>query len=484
MRIRFSQPAFAMFFMLCLTGVLLLHQAAGAASSPLLKQVRYATLGGETQIMFDLSELPTDLEVEDTRSDVMTVAFSGHLNPALKTSPTRQFPYANLKQLYLEERNGRVQVFIKRSMAKSVKVDADEPSHRLTLSVPNNVAAYISPGVRHIQMTQQSSRGPWFINVLEVDPRLAQIVPEMASEKMGNKARVSSIVQNKPGAIAGINGSFFKQDKGVPLGILINDFELITGPLYDRAALGISPDNRLQIARISLKGSVTLPDGRRVELDTINQPRVQLNQTVLYTSRWGQTAPPIPTGGYQILLQNGRVAEISTGVPLRIPTGGFVISGPATAEMALLANQPIGTPVRTDFHTTPDWSGMKHAIGGGPFLVKDGRIYVDTVAQNFTSRSLGMYEPRSAVGITRDGRLLLVTVDGRQNISVGASLSEMARLLLSLGAVDAMNLDGGSSTQMVVQGRLVNSPSVRNGAAVSNGLIIKATEESGIASRE
>ena len=75
-------------------------------------------------------------------------------------------------------------------------------------------------------------------------------------------------------------------------------------------------------------------------------------------------------------------------------------------------------------------------------------------------------------------KLLMVTVDGRQQaVSVGVSLTEMAHIMAQLGSVEAMNLDGGSSTQMVVAGRLVNSPSVALGARVSNCLIVRTARD-------
>jgi hypothetical protein len=223
--------------------------------------------------------------------------------------------------------------------------------------------------------------------------------------------------------------------------------------------------------RVGMRGNL-IQGNTRVKLDNVNQPRTEKHQVVLYTSRWGATAPKVPSGGVQIQLLKGQITGVSTQQSLPIPKDGYVVSGPLTNNLRTLIEQA-ATPIQVGFYTTPDWSDVKHAISGGPFLLRSGQLYVDAAAQRFSFSGEGSYAPRSAAGITRSGKLLLVTVDGRQKSSVGTSLTEMAHIMKQLGAVDAMNLDGGSSTQMVVAGKLVNSPSVPNGVAVSNCLVVR-----------
>jgi len=99
-------------------------------------------------------------------------------------------------------------------------------------------------------------------------------------------------------------------------------------------------------------------------------------------------------------------------------------------------------------------------LGGGPRIVRDGRPAGPPDPGIYPSGFADARHPRTAVGVRADGRLLLVTVDGRQpETSVGMSIGELAALLRELGAVEAINMDGGGSTTMVVKGRVVNSPS-------------------------
>ncbi|MCE3234717.1 MAG: hypothetical protein K0Q50_897 [Vampirovibrio sp.] len=449
-----------------------------------VKKVLFQQVNATTRIVLEVNGSPTDLNVSDQPGKPMTVSFRGAATA--KTLPiNRKFSWPNLSGVYADQANGRIQIFIKRNITGTVNVSTEK--NHVIVTIPNfyyrlNSQNEIASGVRYLRFSEKSAQGPVQINMLEVDPRnpAVDILPALASNRMGAKNNVSSMVLNHQ-AVAGINGSFFKPDVGIPLGVLIINQELISGPIYDRVALGITTTNELVMSRIHLGGEVILPDGRPIRIHNINQPRVQANTTVVYSSRWGSMAPKVPANGLQIQLRDNRVTAVSNTNPLPIPKDGVVISGPATPELQALAAQPPNRPVRLDLYTLPDWSGMKHAIGGGPWLVKKGQPFVDWSAQHFSSRSLGTREPRSAVGITADGKMLLVTVDGRQkNVSVGMTLYELAYLMRKLGAVDAMNLDGGSSTQMSIYGKTVNTPSAGN-VGVSNSLLIRTTNGDNVA---
>ena len=484
MSLRFQRPLQQLLPVLLLAGLLGLSTSLGAvwaAAASSVQTVKYANayLNGKPvqQVIFNLSGPASGVALNE-KTGCTTVTFPGSLGRGLK-SGTQKFSYPNLEKIYYEQANGKVQVFIHRRVPGSVQTRSE--NNRVVINIPKEYTnvlkrSEVVPGVAHTKLMQSSTRGPLLINILEVDPNSPniEIFPALASGKMGNKDRVKNIVDQR-GGIAGINASFFKQDKGIPLGTIIIGSELIAGPLFNRVALGITPDNRVELNRVGLFGHVAYgPDKtkQRIAINNINQPRVKLDQSVLYTSRWGSHAPDVPKGGYQVQMIGSRVTAISQTSPLEIPKNGYVLSGPGSPGMNELAKLNPFQKVDVHFYTLPDWSGMKHAVSGGPYLVRNGQVYVDMREQSFGS--LGAHEPRSAAGVTKDGKLLLETVDGRQkHVSVGVTLHEMAQLMKSLGALHAMTLDGGSSTQMVVSGELVNTPSVSQGAAVSSCLVIR-----------
>jgi hypothetical protein len=439
-------------------------------------------VGDATRLIVSWDKPPSELKIEDVPDKPMSISFSGSM-PGLGDlgHVQRFFTWPNLSKVFVENKEGQVRIIVKRTLKGSAIVRAG--LNRLIIDVPHDYdrlssARSIGPGLRHMGVLEKTSGGPVHVHVLEIDPRNpeVEIRPALAVDRLGGKASVSKIVASHQ-ALAGINGSFFKPDTGMPLGILMINQELISGPIYNRVALGIGTDNSLSMAQVRLVGDIAASDGMghtvKMPVHNVNQPRIRPTETVVYTGRWGAMAPKVPSHGFQIQLRQNRITAISTTTSLEIPKDGLVISGPNTPQMLWLAAQPVGFPVKVGVYTTPDWSNMRQAISGGPWLVRNGYSYIDVTAQHFSTRSLGTREPRTAAGITRSGKLLLVTVDGRRpHVSVGMTLPELSRLMTKLGAVEAMNLDGGSSTQMAINGETVNYPSSGK-VGVSNSLLVR-----------
>jgi exopolysaccharide biosynthesis protein len=119
------------------------------------------------------------------------------------------------------------------------------------------------------------------------------------------------------------------------------------------------------------------------------------------------------------------------------------------------------------------WEGFTNAIGAGPRLVRNGTIDVTALQENFREDVRVGAGPRTAFGLDKYGRYIICVVDGRQPFrSVGLTLTEMAATMQKLGAVNALNLDGGGSTSMAVKNRVINSPSDGYERSVSNALLV------------
>jgi Phosphodiester glycosidase len=110
------------------------------------------------------------------------------------------------------------------------------------------------------------------------------------------------------------------------------------------------------------------------------------------------------------------------------------------------------------------WWKMRTAVGGGPVLIYDGRIRVTTREEQLYPNSRNDYNPRTAMGYTRDGQLIILAIQGRTpEVAAGATLEQEARILLSLGCYEALNLDGGGSSCMLVNGKETILPSDKGG---------------------
>ena len=319
----------------------------------------------------------------------------------------------------------------------------------------------VDDGVKHIKLTKYYHNRPVRLNIVEADLSLNNelgIKPVTASRKLLKRSTITTMAK-KSNSIVAINATYFKPQTGCPLGTLMVDGELLTGPIYDRVAMGFF-DNRFDMDRVKLDAKLNTKNGI-IKIDNINQPRTLSTNVLLYTDKWGELSPKTPKYGMQISVQDSTVQTIS---PFRtaIPAGGKVLVGPKSK----LGTLRIGDKVNFDIKTIPDWENVNHIISGGPYLVKDGDIYVDMTAQRLAS--IGGRNPRSAIGYTRENKIIIVTADGREGSSIGLTLIELAHLMKSFGCVNAMNLDGGGSTVMYVGGQVVNKPAIKGGIALSN----------------
>ena len=229
------------------------------------------------------------------------------------------------------------------------------------------------------------------------------------------------------------------------------------------------PDGRSIIDQVEYHGTVELPGGQTVVISGLNCERGS-NELVLYTDVYGQSTATNGFGTDYIII-DGKVAEINIRGNSTIAPGRMVLSahGEAAAKLSCLA---VGDTVKLTQTLGGEWDKTLHAIGAGPTLVKEGKVFITTKTEEFGSDVAGGRAPRTALGITAKGHILLVVIDGRQEHSIGLSLFELAEFMLKLGAVDAINLDGGGSSTMLVNGRIVNKPSDKHERKVGDAIIV------------
>jgi len=327
----------------------------------------------------------------------------------------------------------------------------------------------VGKGIKHIKLVRYYQGRPVRLNVIEADlnvnPRI-KVEPVLASTTLSHKASITAMAKRNNSLVA-VNGAFFLPQTGCPLGTMMVDKKLYTGPVFNRVAMGIFDDG-FAMDRIKLDAHLKC-GWNSVKIDNINQPRMSIAYTICYTPEWGAYSPAAPKNGVKVVVSDNKVTAV-TRAGAQIPKDGFVIVGPASALGGLKA----GDRVSLDIKTTPEWENVNHIISGGPYLVKDGQVYVDIKDQKLLS--IGGRNPRTAIGYTKDNRFIIVTADGREGSSIGLTLKELAYYMQKLGCVNAMNLDGGGSTVMYVKGMITNRPPVKGGIALSNALTISMGE--------
>ncbi len=330
----------------------------------------------------------------------------------------------------------------------------------------------VTSGVKHIKLTKYYAGKPVRINVVEVDMKLAkdlELTPALSSDTtLQSRRTITTIAKNK-NAVVALNGTYFKPQTGVPLGTLMINKKMYTGPIYDRVAMGIF-DNGFDIARVQLNASVS-GSGKTIPVNNINQPRMLSTYVLVYTSEWGKYSPYAPKYGMGLQVVEGKITKASAN-PIEIPQNGYVISGPKSVLQPLLDKKDAELIINTN----PEWKNVKHIISGGPYLVRNSEVFVDMTAQKLGA--IGGRNPRSAIGYTADNNLILVAVDGREGSSIGMTLMELASFMQSIGCTNAMNLDGGGSTVMYVNGQVVNKPQMKGGIPLSNAIVLSRTPKS------
>lgn len=278
------------------------------------------------------------------------------------------------------------------------------------------------------------------------------VKPFLANDNSLKGLRYVSNMCVKNNALACVNGTYFSLNNGMPLGLIKKDNEVLTGDIYGRAGIGII-GNSYYIDRIysNIKAN-------NVIIDKINQPRMLSIHTIVYNSKWGNLSPNTPKYGMQVVVEDGKVVKTSY-TACQIPQNGYVIVGPKK-KLELFK---IGQHIKLVNNVSPEnMNKAEHIITGGPILVKDDEIFIDTNDEKLTA--INGYFARTAVGYTKDNMLIIVTVDRG-----GVSLYQLATIMKSLGCTRAINLDGGTSTNLYIknQGLLANG-SRGNTRPVSN----------------
>lgn len=355
----------------------------------------------------------------------------------------------------------------------------------------------VEPGIvyRHAEY-RDGERGPFSVHFVEFDPATPGIdlAPARAQDRLAGKEAVSSIAQ-RHNAMVAINAGYFVV-AGPYAGAPVSAYELAgrivsgsttqvaTGipgaPLSgnpERTALVVcQPDGereRLEMDLVRFRGSVTTADGERRDLAGLNRPRTA-DDLVVFTAPIGKSTLTGKDGVEVALDRDSRVVRMEQGFGnVDIPEGGSVVSATGTRAEWIRAHVKLGETLRVDYAVARSQESpscvVRDLVAAGPRLIRAGQV---------TRSSEGFLHeknrnPRTAIAVTAKGNILFYVVDGRRQNSVGMTVEELAHALLDLGAVEAMNLDGGGSTTMVVAGKVVNAPSDGRERPVSDALLLR-----------
>jgi exopolysaccharide biosynthesis protein len=341
------------------------------------------------------------------------------------------------------------------------------------------------PGVTYENGVQFTPHGPVAIRVVR-GPKpvgLYRLRTTLSNELVLGRETVSSMQRRlaSQATMVGVNGDLSRFADGKPSGIMLRDGVLIAPPNGQRSSAGIGLDGMLDVRRVAFRGTWR-GTGQRRSLTHFNDAPGK-NGIALLTSDYGRVTPTIP-GSYTVVLSpfpasvpnTDLVATVTATMangPVRLAPGTAAVVARGNAATRLQAEAAVGSTVTLRLILQPDWSTVSDAIGGGPVLVRDGRP-VYRANEAFTVSQIAPRHPRTAIGQLADGRILMVVVDGRQpGYSVGMTTFEMALTMTRLGAVRAMQLDGGGSSTIAFEGTVLNSPSDGRERPISTALMLQ-----------
>ncbi|HEY0459802.1 MAG TPA: phosphodiester glycosidase family protein [Pyrinomonadaceae bacterium] len=352
------------------------------------------------------------------------------------------------------------------------------------LSISAQDFKVVQDGIEYAELERVIDKTPVKMNLLRLDLTKVRLDVVHAFDSAIGVEKTSSIAA-RHGAIAAINAGFFRLDNsllaGEAAGILQIDDNLLSESNQTRIALFISNDaNRtdVKIGHLDAWATVTI-NKKFFQISGINTERKD-NELILYTPEFNRTTLT-ESSGIEIVVRKNKVVKVNVNKgSTEIPADGFVLSatGKGIVPADFLEYAKVKSKVRLAYNFARIDKGETDAsgediVGGVPQLIRNGQIEI-TWEQEKTSKSfVETRHPRTAVARLKDGKFLMVTVDGRSESSGGIGLEDLAKLLLEFGAVDAMNLDGGGSTTMFLDGKIVNHPSDKEGERkVSDAILV------------
>ena len=341
------------------------------------------------------------------------------------------------------------------------------------------------------------TRGPNRITVLRMDPQSELTLDvELGNETIPGHETTSSMATRR-GALAAINGDYTilpgSSFAGRPVHTFIEDAELVTSPLvYGRNFAISQAETQTYVEHPQFAATVTQRDsGEIFRIESWNASPVE-NRYTVYTDEGGTTYPPPPNSCSARLLPSGPVTwrtpdqdgteqeyvvdQVRCSSKRLGRKGGIIIAAPigTTKGDKLPTELLVGETVAVAWRL--GWPGVVDTVGGNPNLLRDGAI----VTENCTGSYFCLRNPRTAIGVDAEGQILMVTVDGRQpGYSVGLQLLPLAKLMQHLGAVKALNLDGGGSTTLWAQGLIRNRVSGTEERPVGSSILVLPGPDAG-----
>lgn len=356
------------------------------------------------------------------------------------------------------------------------------------LGTPDQVA----PGIEFFRNNDSAlvdNAGPIALFLVRVDPSQARLASVLSNGRVLDAEHVIDIAR-RHGALVAVNGGYFNRANGEPTGLLKVDGELVSDSSLARGVviLHASPGGAttLEFDQLAAKMSLSFTDEsgtRTIPIDGVDTTR-ERGRLMLYSPGYHDDSDTAPTGTEWVLSGDPLVVrEVRVGFGRTpIPPDGVVLSygGTRLPDELIALTQGVQVALETSWRSAfgvPDATleASPHIINGAGLLRRRGIRITSWEDEGLLEDGfVDARHPRTVIGQDGDGYVWLMAIDGRQpDYSIGMTFDDMQRLADRLELTDALNLDGGGSTTMVVRGQVVNRPSDPTGARpVADAIVV------------
>lgn len=426
------------------------------------------------RVVIDLDQA-APWQVSEQRGE-MAITIDAQIDPAIVRSFTAK-PGKQIKSLKVETSGNRTVLRLSYAAGLRPRVWSLNNPNRLLIDVRPDAMVerniLWAPGVRWQQEWVKINTGQFPVIALEIDPRQPGVsLRPILGSPAGNMgtAPLFSTIQRTEG-IAAINAGFFNRNNKLPLGAIRSNNRWISGPILNRGAIAWNDSGEMTVGHLSLVETLTTSTGQRLTMQSTNSGYVGAG-VARYTPEWGRSYTNILDDEAIITVQNNQVIDQTRAAKVGqstvpIPRDGYLLV--ARANNSVLNDLAVGTTLQVESATLPnEFSRYAHVLGAGPLLVQNRRLVLNAQSERFSNSFSQEAALRSVIATTAQGTLVLLTMSNRISGS-GPTLAEAAQIVQQMGAVNALNLDGGSSTTLYLGGQLLNRLS-GTAAPVHNGI--------------
>lgn len=407
-------------------------------------------------------------------------------------------------------------VFYTKEEISLVNTYAIEKPDRLIIQFPKSYRTESKnlkeDGLYYSKIVENNFSSPNKINLLELNTNRDLLLKPLISreEDLNFSLKEVSHFGKDFDCLAVVNAGFFSSKTKFPLGALMINNELLSAPLYNRSTFFINKDGTFDIKNLNLNLNLKIFEAnneiKTIKINSFNSAP-QKNQIVLFNYNYLKNKPKSTkkekNTDYSYYYFNETSKKLTSEIP--DTKKGFFLYATGTGKDLLekyideneISNEKMGNIKNTtrlvskdsdfipnnveifsdktydlSFDFSESLNNVLHAIGGGPTLIKDGIVNITAKDEQFKPDITEGKAPRTALGILNNNKIIILTVDGRQEFSKGMTLDELAYFFKKYNVKSAINFDGGGSTSMFLENKIINSYSDPKERKVSNALAI------------